>query len=62
MMEQSIRISRLERNGILIFSAITLLAAFIYIRQQRKLKHQQDKLNVLVTKDYELKALQSQIR
>lgn len=61
MMEHSVRISRLERNGILIFSAIALLVAFIYIRQQRKLKHQQDRLNVLVTKDYELKALQSQI-
>ena len=60
-MEQSLRISKLERNGVLSFALLIILVALIYFWQQRKLKKQRDQLNSLITKDYELKSLQSQI-
>lgn len=60
-MEQSLRISKLERNGVLSFAILIILVALIYLWQQRKLKKQRDQLNALITKDYELKSLQSQI-
>ena len=60
-MEQTLKVSRIVRNSVIALTAIIVLVTLVYMRYQRKIKKQQELVNALVTRDFELKSLQSQI-